>query len=370
MWNIHLSVAKKFADNFREEAMKGWAEKLAQGWLPSVPPPGYMTITSNGKRIHVPNPETKSIAKRMFQLYLDPSQTTITVTEAMKHEGLRSRAGRPIVQSQTARILANPFYIGINRFKGADYPGVQETFISKATFNRVQQKLRGNRPLIRKKHNPVFKNILYCDGCQRLIIWQIQKGRFYGCCKRKEEQCKGRKFLREDKVEDSITKALHDLVCPSPAVIDWLVADVRSRYSEAIEERNRSLAAIKSQLDRLARMEDILYDDKLAGVINRERYEQKRAGFDEQRKELLAEQEQLSTNVAAGLEQRIHVLELTQKAAELYMKFTPEQKRLLLVKLFSSITSRKDRISVKYTNFTQAIADRSAQTKELIGGLK
>lgn len=31
MWNIHLSVAKKYTDNLREEAMKGWAEKLAQG---------------------------------------------------------------------------------------------------------------------------------------------------------------------------------------------------------------------------------------------------------------------------------------------------------------------------------------------------
>ena len=45
MWNIHLAVAKKYTDNLREEAMKGWAEKLAQGWLPAVPPVGYMTVT-------------------------------------------------------------------------------------------------------------------------------------------------------------------------------------------------------------------------------------------------------------------------------------------------------------------------------------
>jgi len=44
MWNIHISVAKKYADNLREESMKGWAEKLAQGWRPAPPPPGYMTV--------------------------------------------------------------------------------------------------------------------------------------------------------------------------------------------------------------------------------------------------------------------------------------------------------------------------------------
>ena len=44
MWNIHLAVAEKYTDNLREEAMKGWAEKLAQGWMPSRPPVGYKTM--------------------------------------------------------------------------------------------------------------------------------------------------------------------------------------------------------------------------------------------------------------------------------------------------------------------------------------
>lgn len=70
MWNIHLSVAKKYSDNLREEAMKGWAEKLAQGWLPAPPPPGYMTVTVNGKKIHQPDPTTKLLVRRAFEKYL------------------------------------------------------------------------------------------------------------------------------------------------------------------------------------------------------------------------------------------------------------------------------------------------------------
>jgi type II secretory ATPase GspE/PulE/Tfp pilus assembly ATPase PilB-like protein len=63
MWNIHLAVAKKYTDNLREEAMKGWAEKLAQGHMPSRPPAGYMTAIKNGKRIHIPDPKDAPIIK-------------------------------------------------------------------------------------------------------------------------------------------------------------------------------------------------------------------------------------------------------------------------------------------------------------------
>jgi hypothetical protein len=34
-WGMRVVLAKNYIDNLREEAMKGWAEKLAQGWMPA-----------------------------------------------------------------------------------------------------------------------------------------------------------------------------------------------------------------------------------------------------------------------------------------------------------------------------------------------
>ena len=171
-------MAKNYIDNLREEAMKGWAEKLAQGWLPASPPPGYMTIVDNGQRIHVCNPQTAALVKPMFERYLDPNQTIASITDAMNRVGIRTRMGRPYAKSHVGRILANPFYIGINRFDGHDYDGAQIPLISKTLFERVQAKMNGKSGPIRKIHNPVFKNLVYCDDCDRLITWQLQKGRY------------------------------------------------------------------------------------------------------------------------------------------------------------------------------------------------
>lgn len=52
-WGIRVVMAKNYIDNLREETMKGWAEKLAQGWMPGVPSPGYVNRVVDGRRIQV-----------------------------------------------------------------------------------------------------------------------------------------------------------------------------------------------------------------------------------------------------------------------------------------------------------------------------
>lgn len=368
MWNIYLSVAKKYTDNLREEAMKGWAEKLAQGWLPSVPPPGYMTITQNGKRIHVPDPKTKTIIQTVFRLYTEPSYSIATIAKEMDRMGVRTRQGRPYYKSKVQKMLMNPFYIGINHFNGKDYPGAQEPIISKELFNKVQQKMGRGRPSVYKKHNPVFKNIIHCKNCGGIVTWQRQKNYYYGSCQRLSDICKGRKFLREDKLEEIVMTMLKDLVSPSEEVIGWVADAMREEHQTAIESRERLATSIQTQIDRIERMDEGLYDDKLAGEISREKYQEKHQEFQKQKAELEDRLSDIDQSAGPMLERRLVLLELSQKAAEIYAKKTPEQKRLIITKLFDDLAFDNGSISVNYTPFARAIAENALETRKLIGG--
>jgi magnesium-transporting ATPase (P-type) len=83
-----------------------------------------------------------------------------------------------------------------------------------------------------------------------------------------------------------------------------------------------------------------------------------------------AEIESQLTNIDASmserLEQRLVILELSQKAADLYAKKTPEQKRLIISKLFENLTLKGGVVSVKYSKFTEAIADKVQKTRNLL----
>lgn len=371
MWNIHLAVAKKFTDNLREEAMKGWAEKLAQGWLPATPPLGYKTVVVSGKRIHIPDPEIKHHIKYLFDLYLEPGQSIITLAKEMQVLGLTTRKGHPFCKSHVHRILSNPFYIGINRMDGKEYPGAQEHIISKDVYNKVQVKMRrklsGGRY---RKHNPVLKNVITCGSCSRLVSWQLQKGQYYGACQRNLQECKDNKLLREDMVEQTITSMLEELVSPSPQLAEWLASAMRKKHKENSQCDEAIARSIQLQITRIERMADSMYDDKLAGEITAVKYEEKKAEFNTQCDELNTRLAGIDQTSGKRLEQGLVLLELSQKASYIYGKCTPNQKRIIITKLFDNIIYKGGVVSVKYTNFAHAIANNVLKTNKILGGTK
>ena len=368
MWSIHLAVAKKYTDNLREEAMKGWAEKLAQGWLPAVPPVGYMTVTEYGKRIHVPNPTTMNSVRAMFELYLKPGQSIESIAKKMREIGLTTRSGRPIQESHVHRILLNPFYIGINRFNGQDYPGAQTPIVRREVWEAVQDKLHGRRPKKIVRHNISLKGVVMCATCGSQVSWQLQKGRYYGACQRRDERCKTRKYkyIREDVVQEVVKKELERLLCPSESVLEWVVNSMRSDVEKAADNREEVEQNTKARIQRIKAMDEALYDDKLAGIITQERYETKHEAFMSEIETLEIAMTSLDSTVTERKKRGIYLFELSQRAAKYYDEKDNDEKRQILIELFETIMFKNDTVSVKLKDRAELIAKYSSKTRDLL----
>lgn len=332
MWSIYLSFAKKYTDNLREEAMKGWSEKLAQGWRPSGPVIGYKAAIENGKKIHIIDENTAPMVEQAFKLYLQPDQCIQTVAIELAEIGLTTRKGRPLGKTAVHKMLREPFYIGIIRFNGVNYPGAHEPLLSRKLFKAVQNKLENGYHEHKREHNPLFKGELRCDRCSAIITWQLQKGYYYGGCQRRSDMCKGRKLLRSDRLESQLLVHI-DEIDESRAgrkLLRDMMQLIETRQQPYIgQHRETVMKAIRQRIRRAEQMEDNLYDDKLAGLIDRQRYAQK---LDELHDELAVLRSRL-VNLEATETKKPEV-EKPNSIRELYLHESKAGKRAIIHGLF------------------------------------
>jgi hypothetical protein len=175
-------------------------------------------------------------------------------------------------------------------------------------------------------------------------------------------------MLREDYVEGMVMTELTNLISPSTAVIDWVVASMREQHKDSIAQREQMARSIETQIKRVSTMDDNLYEDKISGEITKERYGVRHEQLLNEKAEYQAQLAKLDTLMSSRLEQRLGILELTQKAAEIYASKPPEQKRLIISKLFANMTLKGGELSVTYTKFVLAIAQRIQKTRNLMEG--
>jgi site-specific DNA recombinase len=370
MWNIHLAVAKKYTDNLREEAMKGWAEKLAQGWMPSRPPIGYMTAVQSGKRIHVPNPKTSPYVRKAFELYLQGGESVASIWAFLQQSGVMSYNGRPLAESAVHMLLQNTYYMGVITFNGETYPGAHQPLISKELFTAAQAKLHSKRPDKRRRLDALLRNVMTCGYCDKVITWEKQKGHLYGACQRDLTDCKVNKYLREELAHETIVDKLGDLISPSKSVIEWLIKHLEDEFKNRNDVVKEHLESIETRIARLEKMDEMLYDDKLAGDITRERYDTKHSDIKKQLQDLRDELSVADATLQQKHKEAIDIIRLTQSAKAEYLsdELSNDAKRTILTELFDSVIYKDNTISVTHSFFVQAIAEKSQKSREIMEG--
>jgi site-specific DNA recombinase len=364
-WGIRILFAKNYIDNLSEEVKKGQKEKISQGWLPTRPPIGYISVGERGKKIHVIDEKKAGFIRRMFEYYVSGMCSVRTLTQKMYEEGMRTESGKKVVMSRIHRLLRDPFYAGKMRWNDEVYQGNQEPLIDIDVFENVQKLLTSKNTPKYQKHDYLFKGKITCEDCGGLYTWEAHKGNVYGHCNYYKE-CKSRHWINQKTVEKVLIKGFEKLKIKNPNIEEWIRRALKESHQDEINFHSSSMNELTEQERIYKKRLDGIYEDKLDEKITQDYYNTK---FKEYSAELLKIAGQIKKHAEAStkfVNDGANYYNLSQRVKDDYLKAGEknliEEQRTLLKDIYASITIFKDRITLEYTPAIQLLYEAVKKT--------
>jgi site-specific DNA recombinase len=263
--DIHLAVAKNYSNNLREEVKKGMAEKVAQGGFPHKAPFGYRNNpVTRSLELH---PENAQIVRRIFELYATGNHSLISVRNAIRNE-----FGKRFAKAYVHKMLLNPFYIGMMRWKGELHNGSHAPLVSHELFQRVRDVFNGHNRGKYGKREIAFRGLLHCahDGC--LITGEVKKEKYtYYRCSGFKGKCETPRFT-EPEIAAKMGELLKDIYVPLE-VVDQISANLETRQREMRRESDAQRERLELRLTEIRRKMDRAFAAKLDGSVDEETYQ-------------------------------------------------------------------------------------------------
>jgi DNA invertase Pin-like site-specific DNA recombinase len=311
MLNIAFGQSKYYVDALSENTKRGMRQKVRKGEYPGLAPIGYLNDVRT-KTIMVDR-KRSLIIRQAFELYAENNSCLEAIALFLAKHGITSSFGNPLKKDRISYILSNPFYTGFFRYGKELYEGKHQPIITKQLFDKVQDVLKGRS----RVHHTVTKEpralcgLLSCGTCGMMITGEhhlkrerngnVHRYTYYRCTKKsKTINCK-ETYVREEKLDEQISKLLSDMALPS----EW-IEELRGKLEQDRREASASSKSLQGDTEQTIR--DIqtkverLLDGYLAQDIEREVYLKKKADLLSQKKSLEEKRTRLEHTANAWLE--------------------------------------------------------------------
>ena len=333
-------MAKNYIDNLSEEIRKGMQEKAEQGLYPSFSPLGYVNVLCNGRKLIQPDPETAPMVQKLFQWYSTGTYSLSELQKKARAVDLTSRRnGATVARATIAKILNNPVYHGEFNWKGKIFRGIHEPLITKELFKKVQEVLdfKGRTRTGRRKHEWIFQGLLFCGHCGCAMVGEMKKKKYtYYRCSGYKGKCPER-YVREEILVEKFEAAIGTIRLEAD-LLDVVSKALKESHSEEKQFHQETLLKLGKEKEVLDRRIEALYLDKLDGVISLDFFQQKTQEWRQSLEVVKEKIEQHGSAHFAYMAEGAQLLELSQKALELFRKFEISEKRRVLQILLSNST--------------------------------
>jgi DNA invertase Pin-like site-specific DNA recombinase len=316
MLAIMFGQSKYYVDSLSENIRRGNRTKREKGWLPNMPPIGYLNSRSDtGEKIISADPERFPLVGKLWELFLTGAysvpQLLDLATDAMGLRTVKRKriGGCALTTSGLYRLFSNPFYAGHIVHRGQWYQGRHQAMITLDQFERAQTLLGKNGRACPQRHTFPYTGLIRCGQCGCSVTAGKHTNRYgsrytyYQCTKKKRAVRCTERCIEERQLEKQLLAFLDRIYLDDAALAEILEIMQREQATEQLSMR-ASREAIKKAIDSCARNLDKLTQLCYRGLITEEE-------FIQQRKELMQEKAKLTDRLSQLADERW--LELSRK---------------------------------------------------------
>lgn len=125
LWSVESGMANQYILDLSRHVRGAIREKLGRGEWSSMAPLGYLNDPASRKV--VPDPARFLLLRRAWELMLRGDKSVPEVRRHLNDWGFRTRThkrggGLPMLHNTLYKVFSNPFYLGIMRVAGKEYP--------------------------------------------------------------------------------------------------------------------------------------------------------------------------------------------------------------------------------------------------------
>ncbi len=362
-FGMSLGLAKYYSDAISDNVKRAYEQKLRNGEWIGKAPLGYKNIDlENDKKSIVVDESRAFLIKKLFELYASGKYSMKTLTKEMAKQGLKgTKTGEPIATSQMEKILKNPFYYGTMRVKKQLYPHNYDPIISRYLFNKVQEVINSyNRQRFKRTNKPyIFRGLLKCSDCGYTVspYTKIKKNVLvYYRCTNYGGNCKNVTNIKEKELVDQIAEVFKSIKLED-SVVDKLKDELRRTHESEKKFYEQSLRTIKNKLENIDRRLKVMYDDRLDGRITTEDYDKKVKEYDSEKQDLMIQYEEHNKADINFYITASRVLDLSNRAWEIFQSSEPEEKTQLLKFVLKNLELRGRKLVYELKNPFQGIVE-------------
>lgn len=282
----------------------------------------------------------------MFDLALSGNACVAQIARIVRDEWQyktpqrKSTGGKTPSISAIYKLLSNPFYCGLIRWKSELLPGIHKPIVTKVEFERVQALIHGTQPARPKTNRLRYAGFIRCGACGLAITAERKtkpSGRtytYYHCTRVHRTPRCTEKSIEERKLEEEIMSFLEAISLPDSMLSAYLACLPYLNDQKASQVQIQAQNT-QDQINKLDRQRENLTDLRLKDLMEDEEYLARRSKIDQERFKL-EEIANKSESDQSMFEPAAILIYLCSRAKLWFPKATDEQKRTMLKILCSN----------------------------------